>query len=469
MQTGGFLSTRFARAGQGLTLAALLFGVSVVFPAPAWAYLDPGTGNILIYICISILTAVLYFAKTAWYGLRNKFSATPVQRAATRSEELVLFSEGKIYWSTFRPIVAALLERGYPFRYLSMDIEDPGLAIESPHMNSRFIGTGSAAFARAAAVRASVMLQTTANIGTPGYPMPIPRHVTCLAHVLHGVGGISLYYKNAHDTCNVIFLMGHGDHESIRLLEKKRGLPERECVSAGVPCLDELARTVLPKNGMSDPPVILVAPSWGEKNCLTYCGTEFIHWLTEAGYNVIIRPHPFSQKAEQPFIAALQEEFGRDPHVRIDLDVSGGPSLAAADLLISDKSGVRFDFAFLYQRPVLTLDIPMRNREKFEISDLEYVWEDDVERRLGPVLTPETLRSMTREAFLESVAATLAMEGKDLAALRDATIANFGCSGAFIADWVIAKCAALAAAQAPEQTLSQIPGQAPNQAPEGGQ
>ena len=436
--------TRPARLRRATGLAGLLFAVSLFLPQPAWAYLDPGTGNILIYLCVSLITTVFYFAKNIWYGLRDKLSAGTARKPETSRKDLVLFSEGKIYWSTFKPIVEALLEKAYPFRYLSMDIEDPGLTIESPYMDSRYIGTRSAAFARASGTRADVMLQTTANIGTPGYPMPVPRHVKCLAHVVHGVGGVALYYKNAHDTCDALLLMGKGDRESIRLLERKRGLPARECVSAGVPCLDELARTIVPKNAISDPPVILIAPSWGEKNCLAYCGTAFIHWLLEDGYRVILRPHPFSQKVEQPFIEALKAEFEPFSGATLDMDVNGGPSLAAADLMISDKSGVRFDFAFLYQRPVVTLDIPMQNREKFEISELEYIWEEDVERRLGPVLTPDSLQAFSRMEFLDMIREAMATDSGTLAGLRQETIANFGHSGAFIAEWAIAKCATLA-------------------------
>ncbi len=422
----------------------LLLVCGLCLPPPAHAYLDPGTGNILIYVVISLVTTALYFVKTAWYGLqsrltgRGKPDAEPA--AANGRETLVIFSEGKIYWSTFKHIVEALIEKKFPFRYISMDVEDPGLTVESPYMNSRYIGTGSAAFARAANERAAVMLQTTANIGTPGYPMPAPQHIKCLAHVLHGVGGLSLYYKYAHDTCDALLLMGDGDRESVRLLEKKRGLKERECVSAGVPSLDDLARKIKPKNGLSDPPVVLVAPSWGEKNCLAYCGSDFIAWLAEAGHTVIIRPHPFSLKVEAELVEGIRQNLAAYPNVRFDLEVDASASLAAADLMISDKSGVRFDFAFLYERPVLTLDIPMKNRENFEISELEYVWENDIEAQLGPVLSVEELRALDKEAFLALAREALRVDSAKLATLRDATVANFGSAGEFIATWAVNKC-----------------------------
>ncbi len=436
---------RLARRAWPLAAAVALC------PTPAWAYLDPGTGNILIYLLISLVTAGVYFAKSVGYAVARRLSgngkAVPAQAG---DDDLVLFSEGKIYWATFKPVIEALLARDYPFRYLSMDLEDPALTIEHPRMHSRYIGAGSAAFARAAGVRGRVMLQTTANIGTPGYPMPVPRHIACLAHVLHGVGGLSMYYKNAHDTCNVIFLMGDKDHESVRLLEKKRGLAPREIVSAGVPCFDELARSVTPKQGRSDPAVILVAPSWGEKSCLAYCGTDFILWLAQAGYEIIVRPHPFSLKVERAAIAAIEERFAELPNVRFDLDVDGGPSLRQADMMISDKSGVRFDFGFLYERPVLTLDVPLKNQENFEISELDYVWENDMEARLGPVISVEAMAALDAPAFLDLVRRTLATEPDHLAALRDENVAHFRHSGEFIADWVINRCRELAAPQTPD-------------------
>jgi hypothetical protein len=426
------------------SLFLIALGATFLFPATAHAYLDPGTGNALIYIVISLFATLLYFCKSLFYGLRAKLSggSRPLRNPAPR-DDLVIFAEGKIYWPTFKPIVEALLARGFPFHYLSMDLEDPGLAMEHDLMRSRYIGEGSAALARAAAVRAAVMLETTPNIGAPGHPMPAPRHVRCLAHVLHGVGGVATYYKNALDTCHAVLLMGGEDHDSIRLLGKKRGLSAQECVAAGLPYLDTLARTVRPRESLADPPCILVAPSWGEKNCLGYCGTDFLPWLLEAGYRVIVRPHPFSLKAEAPFVEALRSLLAPYAAASLDLEMDGSASLNRADLMISDKSGVRFDFAFLRERPVITLNMPLKNRQRFEIDELDYVWADEMEAELGPVLSADDFRNLGASAFLALVAETLGMGPSRLAALRERNIANFGHSGEFIADWAISKCQAL--------------------------
>jgi len=415
-------------------------------PAPAFAYLDPGTGNAVVYLAVSLAATLLYFGKSFFYGLRAKLTGAAEKTPRSEpSDDLVIFTEGRVYWPVFKPIVEALLARDFPFRYLSLDLEDPGLAVEHSLMRSRCLGQGSAALARAAAVRALVMLESTPNIGTPGYPMPAPRHVRCLAHVLHGLAGVAMYHKNALDSCQAVLLKGDKDHDLIRQLEKKRGLPPKECVSAGLPYLDTLARSArLGGGNISDPPCVLVAPSWGEKNSLLHYGLDFLDWLLEAGYKVIVRPHPFSLKVEPSLVETLRRRLAPHALAALDLEVDNSASLNQASLLISDKSGVRFDFAFIWERPVITLDLPGPNRQKFEIDELENVWEDQLEARLGPVLSLAGFRALGAEAFLALVKETLGTEPARLAALRDQTIANFGRSGEFIADWLIEKCRALA-------------------------
>ena len=68
--------------------------------------------------------------------------------------------------------------------------------------------------------------------------------------------------------------------------------------------------------------------------------------------------------------------------------------MSRADVMISDKSCVRFDFAFLYEKPVITLDIPVRNPELYEVADLGVIWEDTVAARLGEVVSPEDFNNI---------------------------------------------------------------------------
>jgi len=52
-----------------VTVSALLLAE----PAPAFAYLDPGTGSMLVQSLLAALAAVVVFGRTAWTRVRDLF------------------------------------------------------------------------------------------------------------------------------------------------------------------------------------------------------------------------------------------------------------------------------------------------------------------------------------------------------------------------------------------------------------
>ncbi len=414
----------------------LLFICLLGFPTNAYAYLDPGSGNALVYLFISLLGTFIYFAKNIVYKIIGKIRGEKHVNVmlSKEHENIVIFSEGKSYWFTFKPIVEAFIEKQVPFSYITIDINDPALTIDNPYMASKYLGDGSSAFAKAANKRAKLMLATTPNIGSENFPMPRPKHVECLAHIFHSVGDIATYQKGSLDYYDTALMVGDYMEESIRTLEKVRNLPAKECISLGLPYLDVLTKKVEKKDGQSEPPTILVAPAWGEKGCFSLCGTEFVHDIAKAKYNIIIRPHPHSWKVEQDFIASLQEELRIYENIRFDDNPDGTDSLKQADLLISDKSGVRFDFALLYERPVITIDAPLRNIEQYEYADIRKCWEDSVAHELGAVIIPNQDFDI-----LPSIEKALSMPTSQFQKFKEKYIMNFGTSGKAIAEWAIEK------------------------------
>ena len=47
----------------------IIFVICFFVPSTAFAYLDPGTGNALIYVLLSLGGAVIYVAKNAYYKI----------------------------------------------------------------------------------------------------------------------------------------------------------------------------------------------------------------------------------------------------------------------------------------------------------------------------------------------------------------------------------------------------------------
>jgi hypothetical protein len=46
----------------------------ILLPTPALAYIDPGTGGIIISFLVGIISATLFYVKSYWLKIRNFFS-----------------------------------------------------------------------------------------------------------------------------------------------------------------------------------------------------------------------------------------------------------------------------------------------------------------------------------------------------------------------------------------------------------
>ena len=101
---------------------------------------------------------------------------------------------------------------------------------------------------------------------------------------------------------------------------------------------------------------MLLAPSWGESGIFAKCGRPLIEEILKAGFQLIIRPHPQSLISETERIDTLRQAFPDSGQVSWDTADDNFASLSAADILISDFSGVIFDFALVFDKPVLYTD-----------------------------------------------------------------------------------------------------------------
>jgi hypothetical protein len=369
--------------------------------------------------------------------ISNLFRKRNQTGQGVQDQQLLIFSEGASYWYTFKPVLEELIKREMPFGYVTLDKNDPALQIKNENMYSSCLGSGAWAYAKVKMLRAKVMLSSTPNIGNKSFPINRPPRVECLAHIFHSVSDLSYYHKGSLDCYDAVLMVGDFALESVRITEKKRGLKAKDCVAVGLPYLDVLNSMADHNKASGDQsrPVLLVAPSWGEKGFLSIYGYEFIEQLAEAGCTIIFRPHPQSMISEKDLLSALQNKLQAYGNVRFDFDADGGPSMAAADVLISDTSSIRFDFAFIYERPVISLAIPEQNMEMYERSDIGTAWDVDMGKYLGTVLYPAD-KSQLAKKILAALSDFSNFKQQDIAIVRERYISNFGHSGVAIVDWV---------------------------------
>lgn len=400
-----------------------------------FAYLDPGSGSALVGTLIAVAGAALFSLKSFFYRLIGKGAST-----VEVVPDIAIFSEGKNYWGTFKSIVDELVARKVHFAYYTMDLRDPALLIDSDYMHNRLFDKEKAAsYQRLSKIKAKVLLATTPNIGTQGYPLKRPAGVGKLIHIFHAFADVSAYHVGSLDNYDVVLTVGPHQEKPIREVEKARNLKAKRLVPAGLPYFDAQynslkspARSTC-STRPSSPPTILVAPSWGSKGLLTEYGTSFIVKLAEAGFNVIVRPHPQSYIAEPDLLARCQAETAKCANAVWDSETIGTRSMEKSDMLVSDTSSIRFDYAFLYEKPVVTLDIPRGKQLEYEGQFMSEIWTDVAARRLGRVIGHDDIGNIV--PIVKDVLAS--GSGESLVSFRTDTITNLGCSAKAVVDELV--------------------------------
>lgn len=353
----------------------------VIFVAPVYGYIDPGTGSMLFSLLMGIATAVFFFLKNAFLRLKN-FSFTRQKLPfENKRRRFVFYSEGKQYWNVFRPVLEELARRGIPASYYTSDRDDPGLQSGLEGLDARFIGVANTAFRTLNLLEAETCVTTTPGLDvfqfrrSPG----VTRHV----HILHAPTDPTLYKLFSFDYYDALLLTGPYQEPQIRRIEEKRDIKPKKLPVVGCTYLDVLAARLEAGEVQKRDGAILVAPSWGANGILKRFGLDLLVPLARTGLPVIIRPHPQSSISEAKLLASLETSLSAYPNVEWNYERENLDTLARADVLISDFSGIIFDFAFLFGRPILYPSFEFDYRP-YDASDLdEEPWTFQTLRRIG--------------------------------------------------------------------------------------
>lgn len=332
-------------------------------------YIDPGTGSMLFTILIGVLGAAFYSARMLFIKLRYRLGGGKVEEL-DKKIPLVIFSDGKQYWKIFAPICRELSARGQEVVYYTMSADDPALSAEIPGMTAEFIGEDNRAFTKLNFLKANVVFSTTPGLDV--YQWKRSKDVDFYVHIPHAPNDITLYRMFGIDYYDAILLSGDYQVKQIRQMEAKRELPAKELLTVGIPYMDDMAaRLESVGDAEAHERTVLLAPSWGDSALFGVYGGRIIEKLLETGYHIIVRPHPQSFKSEKERMDKLMEAFPNSDKLEWNRDSDNFEVLRRSDILISDFSGVTFDFSLIYDKPVIY------TTPNFDLGPYDAWWMDD--------------------------------------------------------------------------------------------
>ena len=408
---------------------------------PLFLYIDPGTGSMLFTIIIGAVSAGFFVLQK--FKLKLKFLISGGKSVTADADRIpyVIFSDSKRYWNVFKPVCDEFEKRGIDIEYWTMSPDDPALSENYSHVTAKFIGEGNKAFSKLNIMNAGVVLATTPGLDVLQWKRS--KNVGSYIHILHQPGDTTFYRMFGLDHYDAVLISGEYEEKQLRDIEALRNIKPRETCLTGITYLDSMkARYEASKGeenaGTSDSAekTVLLAPTWGETAILSRFGEKIISALVKTGYNIIIRPHPQSFGSEKELMDKLQTMFPEGEKLHWNRDNDNFEVLKKSDIMITDFSGVMFDYALIFDRPFIYADI------EFDKSVYDAAWLDEdmwtlrILPHIGIPLKEEEFDNI-KEVIDKAVNDESLAEGRNRA--RSETWANPGEAAERTADFMIRK------------------------------
>ena len=182
---------------------------------------------------------------------------------------------------------------------------------------------------------------------------------------------------------------------------------------------------------------ILIAPSWNEDNILDICINELLENLLQADRLITVRPHPEYIKRFGPRLNTLMDRWKNKigDGLVFETNFSSNQSQYDADILITDWSGIAYEYSYTTGKPSLFINTKIKllnpNWEKIGIVPLEISLRDQI----GQSLNKNELIKIN-DVIKEMMATTDKWE-KQIEEVRKKNIYNPGCSGSIAAEYIL--------------------------------
>ena len=407
-------------------------------------YIDPGTGSMLFTILIGLLSAAIYAFRDVLVKLKFVLSGGKIKHNDDAPIPFVLFTDSKRYWSIFKPLCDEMERRGEQVLYLTAESDDPLLNEKYHNIKTEYAGAGNTTFARMNMLKADVVLSSTPGLDV--YQWKRSRDVRWYTHVFHAANDVTLYRMFGIDYYDALLLSGEYQIREIRGLEALRHLPAKELRLAGLPHMDALRERLLCSAPVPEHiTTVLLAPSWGPSGILSKYGSKIIDRLLETDFHVIIRPHPQSFISEKDMLETLIRKYPDSDQLQWDRSLDNFDVLHRSDILISDFSGVIFDYTLVFDKPIIYADTSFDDGMYDAWWLEEGLWTFSILAQLGLQLTEENMDNI-KDLIQLCLSETRFKAGRDRA--RAETWANIGHSVEAIADYLVEKRAELLASEA---------------------
>lgn len=303
-----------------------------------------------------------YKKKMAPYKAREKADYKRFFSKENEGKKLVFYSEQTGFYKYFGDIVENILDTtDIVIHYVTSDPEDKIFEKNHPQLKTYYIGEMKL-ITLMMKLDADIVVMTMPDLETYHIKRSYVRKDIEYIFIPHSIDSLNMTMrKGSMDHFDTVFCVGPHQKEEIEKTEEVYNLPHKVLLQWGYCLLDDMRRDYEAQDKVvNDPKTVLIAPSWQEDNIVDSCLEEILTKLRETGYRVIVRPHPQHVRHMPEKMEYLKQMFAEDENIEIQTDFSSNDTVFNADLMITDWSGIAYEYAYTTLKPVLFINTPMK-------------------------------------------------------------------------------------------------------------
>lgn len=353
------------------------------------------------------------------------------------NKQLVFYSEKNGFYKYFKDIIEIILHKtDIIIHYITSDPADEVFKLQSDNFQVYYIGEKKL-IVLMMKMDADMVVMTMPDLQKYHIKRSMVRDDIEYVYIDHGIGSINLMLrKHALDYFDTVFASNDISYRELKEQEKQYGLTPRNIVKYGFCLIDNMIREYESQPVIeNEVKTILIAPSWQEDNLLDLCIDQILDQLLGKGYHIIVRPHPQYVRHCYEKLELLKQRYAQYDDFTLQTDFSSNDTVFNADILMTDWSGIAYEYSFTTLKPSLFIDTPMKvmNPDYKEIDVVPF--DIEIRNQIGLSVSVDHLEEL--DSVVRRLLYSEDYQKENMKALRDKYLYNVSKSAKVGADYLI--------------------------------
>lgn len=355
------------------------------------------------------------------------------------NKHLVFYSESNGFYKYYKGIIEYLLENtNITIHYITSDYNDNIFKLEKEYDQIKaYYIEEKKLITLMMKMDADVVVMTMPDLQNYHIKRSYIRKDIEYIYIPHGMDSLNLTMREASmNHYDTVFVTGKHQKEECEKTNKVYNLDKRKIFEWGYSLLDDMTNDYNKnKKTNSKEKTVLIAPSWQKDNIIDLCLEEILDNVKGEDYKIIVRPHPQHVRHMKEKFDQLKEEYKKYSNIEIQTDFSSNSTVFDADIMITDWSGIAYEYAFTTKKPVIFIDTPMKiMNPEYKKIDVEpfNIW---ARNYLGKVVKLDETSSIDK--VIKDMLKSSKKYNKEIEKLEKDYVYNLGISGEKGAEYII--------------------------------